>query len=244
MKKLLIIAVIALSTTFQSHGSAASDQKTKSQIDALCSAATGSNSDAVKKLIASKFNVDERCSDGSIALVCAAESNKPQIVQLLIDTKADVHARDQTEGCTPLQLAALNDPTGASVSMLLNAEADPTITDYSENNALHFAVSTDPTNIVLLLRSLRKRSQTDFNEALNQVSENTFDMDTQTPYSLAELENEHCMELLARAKADVRPPEEIQLDYRQVLSSSSDEGSEYESSEDDPLSPPSKRNKK
>jgi len=57
-----------------------------------------------------------------------------------------------------------------------------------------------------------------------------------TPYSLAKFDNyTDCMEILARAKADIRPPKEIEYEcYQRPLSSSE---------ENNPLNSPKKRRK-
>jgi ankyrin repeat protein len=77
----------------------------------LCEAARGGDLDAVKRLVQNdQFNPDAKDYNGTTALMLAAENGHSEVVEVLINAKADVHAVDENNN-TALKLAAKGNHT-------------------------------------------------------------------------------------------------------------------------------------
>ncbi len=92
---------------------------------------------------------NERDTDGSTPLHFAVANNRPAIVKMLLDAKADVNAT-MLDGRTPLHVAIQHGCTGL-VETLLQAGADVTIEDEKDQTPRDVAAAARQTATVALL---------------------------------------------------------------------------------------------
>lgn len=86
---------------------------------------------AVTELIAASVSPDQATPEGFSALHAAASKGFDDIGRLLLEAGANVDARD-TDGWTPLLLAASQERYEATVALLLDFGADPNAEDFDE----------------------------------------------------------------------------------------------------------------
>lgn len=108
----------------------------------LSDAASSGDSVSVRSLLDNGANPDEPIVTGLTPLMRAANRDHAEVVQMLIDAGADVHAL--SDGLTAVHVAAGAEAV-ASLSVLLDAGADPTVRSRSGMNALDHAASAGAT---------------------------------------------------------------------------------------------------
>jgi Ankyrin repeats (3 copies) len=100
--------------------------------------------------------VNARNGSGGTPLMTAAAGGNAEAIRLLIEAGADVNARDDRQGKTPLMwLVAAKHPVRAylgAARLLLNAGADPNIRANDGTTALDWAMDGRPKQLVELLR--------------------------------------------------------------------------------------------
>ena len=107
---------------------------------------------AVKQYIANNGDVNAKNDSGFTFLIWAAYKNYTDIVQLLINAKADVNAKDKDGGNTALILAVQNGYI-ETVQLLINAKADVNDKNKFGCIALIWAAKRDFPDIVQLLKN-------------------------------------------------------------------------------------------
>jgi len=106
--------------------------------NALMSAASAGDLEAVGLLLAASLNVSAHDKDGDTALMSAARSGKANLIPVLIKAGADVNAKNN-DGRTALMQAAGSYDFRDVIIALLKAGADPNLRDKQGRNALQTA---------------------------------------------------------------------------------------------------------
>ncbi|GAM84362.1 hypothetical protein ANO11243_023560 [Dothideomycetidae sp. 11243] len=107
---------------------------------ALHFAASKSNLDACRKLVAHKASVRTKDKRGQLALHRAAAVGNVPIIKLLLDNRSPVNASD-ADGCTALH-HAIAEGHGDAAVVLLKAGADTNAKDHSGALAIDLAPDT------------------------------------------------------------------------------------------------------
>lgn len=119
-------------------------------LTALHMAAYNGHSEIVRLLLDQDVEVDPRDHEGKTPLIHACTGPFPETVQVLIDAGADVNARESTEAFTPLMMGAGLGNLEV-VKVLLEHDADKTLTDDDGETALDHARNSGHAEIVALL---------------------------------------------------------------------------------------------
>jgi ankyrin repeat protein len=106
----------------------------------------------VRHLIEQHANVNAHDRDGLTALMHAAFFGRAEIAQLLIDSQADVNAGRGEIGWTALMSATSDGGYPDMVSVLLNAQADPTLQTRSGVTALKRAKAWHNQEIIKMIQ--------------------------------------------------------------------------------------------
>lgn len=140
---------------------------------ALVIAAVKGNIEAVKYLLDHGANINLIGTSGFTVLGAAARSSKPELVQFLLGLGCDINQRDQSDGSTPLILAALEAYNLETVKMLVENGADMSIKDDYENTAVHAATqSWESENLEYLLENGGRK----YIHLTNKKGNNVFDL--------------------------------------------------------------------
>jgi ankyrin repeat protein len=75
-----------------------------------------------------------------------------------LEKGADIHAKDDEYGKTPLHLASM-EGYEAIVSLLLDKDADPTITDENGKTPLQYAQENNKQNCVAVFEEFARQQQ-------------------------------------------------------------------------------------
>ena len=111
------------------------------------------HTETVRYLVGLKdVDVNHSCDGGSTALHWVCQENYPEVVQALIDAGADIEAKDDREGCSPL-LWACRPVVGqfAVVKVLVKAGADVCVTSRKGDTCLTLAANGDTETVRTLL---------------------------------------------------------------------------------------------
>jgi ankyrin repeat protein len=121
-------------------------------------AAAASNSEATRMLIEAGADVNQKTSDGATALHYAIQGGKTRedkviidVVRVFLDVGANVNEQTESEGLTPLMLAADYGKTGV-VKVLMDRGADINAKDRNGRTALMAAQDNGHQDIVNLLK--------------------------------------------------------------------------------------------
>jgi glutaminase len=146
----------------------------------LCKAAAKANLDQVSELLAAGVDVDAMNCDDRRALHLASEGGHLKVVRLLVEHKADVHARDRW-GQTPLKGAEVNSHFDVAAFLRdCGAQSDPfdectkNVEEYSRDalrwweSRLCKEAALPPTSIVLPITALQNVLQGDYGFDLSQ----------------------------------------------------------------------------
>ena len=120
--------------------------------DELHAAIESGNAAGVRKALTAKANPNAKDEDGVTALMAAARRGSVEIVTLLLESKADVNAREAEDGGTALIYASWKGHTEV-VQLLIKAKARVDFKDKEGNTALDYAVKKNFPEIVRLLKS-------------------------------------------------------------------------------------------
>ncbi|GAB4354567.1 MAG: VIT domain-containing protein [Candidatus Abyssubacteria bacterium] len=129
----------------------AGDERKAEDGDVLHQVTEKGRTDALRNLIATGVDVNEKDKDGRTALMLAALQGHTKIARALLDNGADVNAQDD-EGYTALMHAA-QAGHAAIVKMLLEKGADLNLKGKDGKTALVLALENGKTEVVRLLRS-------------------------------------------------------------------------------------------
>ncbi len=129
MKLRYFLTLFVLTLSFVFLGCAAKSQ--------LMEAASKGEINTVKKLQSEGTNIDERDKNGATALMHAIWSRKPEVVKHLIETGADINAKDNYG--TPL-IYAVDYKEHELIKILLKKGANIEATDYQGETALIHAI--------------------------------------------------------------------------------------------------------
>jgi ankyrin repeat protein len=121
--------------------------KDKNGMTPLSFAAGAGHADVVKRLLASKADVNARDNNGMTPLYAAAGFGHKDTVELLLANQADVNARDKN-GITPLFVATFNSHA-AVVKLLLASNADVNAAANNATTPLHVAAVKDVAALLL-----------------------------------------------------------------------------------------------
>jgi ankyrin repeat protein len=110
--------------------------------NALHSAASAGDLEAVEYLLQAGLRASDRDLDGGTPLIAASSSGKANVTKALIQAGADVNAKDN-EGMTALMRAAENVSAAAIVEVLLKAGANPNDKDRAGRTALQIAKTSN-----------------------------------------------------------------------------------------------------
>lgn len=102
--------------------------------------------------------IDSKDSSGRTALMYASSGDFAGTVELLLERGAKVNVRGTLEGFTPLMTAAAEGLVDV-VQVLLDAGADPDLTDKDGDTALKFARQNGHAEVVALLESPTDRKK-------------------------------------------------------------------------------------
>ncbi|MBZ5632563.1 MAG: ankyrin repeat domain-containing protein [Acidobacteriia bacterium] len=133
----LIAALVSCLTAFAAAPSPVGD------------AAMKGDTQAVRRLIGQKADVNAAQPDGATAIQWAAFSNNLQLADLLIAAGANVKAANR-DGATPLYLAA-NNGSSAMIERLLKAGADPNERNQRGETPLMFAARSGNVGAIKML---------------------------------------------------------------------------------------------
>jgi len=122
---------------------------------ALHYAAYNGHTEVIRLLLKNGAEVNLKDSEGRTALMMASSGPFPEAVRLLLDNYADPNIRDNKEHFTAIMFAATEGQTEI-VKLLLAKGADPTFKDVDGDDAESFATKGGHSDIVTLLRSLKK----------------------------------------------------------------------------------------
>ena len=114
--------------------------------------------DIVNFLVSKGATVDKVDRVGRSALMYAASGPFPETVKSLIDNGASVDRVDKSEGWTALMLAAAEGHQPV-VEILLNAGANPDISDNDGDKAIDHAKNREQDHIVKMLEGKTKNSK-------------------------------------------------------------------------------------
>lgn len=94
-------------------------------------------------------NIDIQHDTNGYTLLCfAAANNQGDIVELLLENKAEVNTQTKEFGYSPLMLAVLNEHESVVDLLLKQPQIDLSLMDYKGNNALMLAVTSGQTSMV------------------------------------------------------------------------------------------------
>ncbi len=113
----------------------------------LSLAARIGNVEAIEYLMTAGARIEV---DGVSALSSAIESDNKEIIEYLIDTKADINYMD-SQGHSPLHIAALNSADNKIVKSLLKAGGDPNLHNGSGVTPLVCAIESDNESVRMLI---------------------------------------------------------------------------------------------
>ena len=105
---------------------------------ALDLAAKNGHTDVMQVFLRHGVHVDARCSSGYTALHNAASANQVGAVEVLLDAGADIHAKIDSDGKTPLHCSAEWGQSGTALALLLRG-AYVNDVDHDGNTPLHLA---------------------------------------------------------------------------------------------------------
>jgi ankyrin repeat protein len=105
-----------------------------------------------KQLIAHGAEVNIQDTMNRTALMFAASGPNIDTVRLLLSHEAEVNIQDGHEGWTALMFAAA-EGQGAIVQALLDAGADPGLTDVDGESAYHFAQQRGQSDVMRMLKA-------------------------------------------------------------------------------------------
>merc|ERR1719187_1265855 len=127
----------------------ASSSSSANGLDPLLRAVNKEDAEEVKKLLLSATNLDVRDKFGYTPLHKACMRANKQLISLLLDKGADLHAKCY-EGSTPLFLATMCSPLVDVVEFLLSRGAKTDVLTTDGGTMLHAAVSGGNMNTVKL----------------------------------------------------------------------------------------------
>lgn len=142
VRRLALSCLAVLAASVALSGAGASDTR-------LVDAAKRSDTDAVRRLLAQKADVNTTHGDGTTALHWAAHRDDAELASLLIAAGANVNAPNDV-GATPLWAATSNRGT-AAVEVLLRAKANPNLALPSGETPLMTASRSGDLRAVTLL---------------------------------------------------------------------------------------------
>lgn len=143
-------------------------------------------------LLDAKADIELENGDNQTALNTAVEAEKPDVVKLLIERKANIHHRD-SYGWSPIHDASGHRPNAEVVRLLADAGANLTETLHGGHSPLHLAAGNARPDVVAVL--LEYRSSLD----IEQRNEND-----ETPLLHAVLGNNvECVRRLLQAGANI-----------------------------------------
>jgi len=110
--------------------------------------------DTIRKLLERGGNIEERNATGHTPLIRAMLFKRLDIMQLLIEKKANLNAKAEGTGKTALMLAAICRDSAGMVRLLIESGADIDAKDTKELTALDHAKKYDRQDLVEVLEGV------------------------------------------------------------------------------------------